>query len=162
MIKLIVDKLVKPVAIFIEKKSLRIGWITLLCTLVISIILQIIVAKNDLTKYVQNELIIGFYSWMIDLKTDQLLSVINGFALIVGGLSFFLKTWIDYDKENIVFMLLIVVAIAISYICRIYSFQIISFMITLNVGVLMLIPFSYLIYHSLRDSKRRKEKKHTL
>lgn len=159
---MIVDKLVKPVATFIEKYSLRIEWISLLSTLVISTGLQIIVANNDMTKCVQNESLIGFYSWIIDFKTDQVLTVINGFALAVGGLSFFLKTWIEYDKENTVFLLLIVVAIAISHICKIYEYHIVSFMITLNVGVLMLIPFSYLIYYSLKNSRRRKEKRHRL
>lgn len=143
----------------IEIYALRIEWIVLLSIIFLSAFVQICIYYFDLSAFFNCDQMNKIYLWIISAKAESLLTVVNGFALIIGGLSFFLKIWTEKDDENIVFILLIVVAVAISYFFKILGWHVMSVAVSLATGILILIPFSLLVFYCLRDSKRRTLKK---
>lgn len=146
---------------FVERNLLTIELIFLLIAIIISSFIQVIAYFYNLSAAIGIDWITNTYSWIISKKSGELLTVIDGFALIVGGLSFFLEKWIDNDTENIVYILVVVVSLVAAHVCKLLEWNLISVSITFSVGLLMLIPFSFLIFYSLRKSERRNKRRNT-
>ena len=129
--------------------------------LIFSIVLQIVICVFDVSKAINWSLIINIYKWIISNKLSDFLTLINKFAAVFGGIHFFIKNWIDYDSENIVYILILFIALLLTNIFKLLNLHIISFFISVGIVILMIIPFYFLIKYNLQDSKRRDKRRNT-
>ncbi len=146
----------------LEMYILQIEISLLITTIIGSSILQIIVSKTNLSDFLDWPWLINFYTWIKGAELTELLVIIDSFAIVVGGVSFFLKKWVEKDSENIVFLLVIVFALLLSHLFKFVDWYIVSFSMSSMSGILLCIPFSFLIYDSLVCSKRRTLKRNSI
>lgn len=93
--------------------------------------------------------------WTEGSNLDDLLDIVDRYALIVGGISFFVEEWTNEDTENKVFLLLMVLSLMVARFLQIINLQYISLTITcINVFVVS-IPFLCFIYKNIINSHRR-------
>lgn len=155
-------KIMKKCVEKLEMYILQIELSLLLATSIASFIIQILVIKIDLSRYLDWPWLISIYTWIKSVELNELLVIIDSFAIIVGGISFFLKKWVEKDSENIVFLLVIVFALLLSHIFKFLDWYIVSFSISSMSGVLLCVPFAFLIHDSLICSKRRTLKRNKI
>lgn len=93
--------------------------------------------------------------------TAELINVIDVFSIVFGIIIFFLDEWIKEDTENVVYLLIITIALAITHIFKLFEFHYLAFFLCISIGILVMIPFWFMIEDNLRDSMRRIEKRNT-
>lgn len=147
---------------FFDRNILRISIVVILTSISISGVLEYLAFNYDVLKWINCNNIEKIYLWVVGTQAQELLKIIDSFAIIVGGLSFFLKKWIEKDSENIVFMLVAVLALITSHVFKTFSLSIMSTLLTFSTGILLFIPFFFLIYESLLCSKRRNKRKNNV
>lgn len=86
---------------------------------------------------------------------DDLLDAVDRYALIVGGVSFFVEDWTNEDTENKVFIFLVVFSIVIARLLQVIDLRYLSLTITCANVIIISIPLLCFIYRSIVDSHRR-------
>ena len=147
------------IRIFIEDHLLTIEIALLITALILSCVLQFLVDHLDMKKIIDVSWLINIYKWIISSNSDSFLNIIDGFAIACGGISFFLNKWIEDDTENIVYVLFVVISLTAAHIVKLIGLHVISFFICVAAGILVLIPFGFLVTDNLRNSKRRNLKR---
>lgn len=127
--------------------------------LLFSIVSQVFVIVTDATKYINSEVLIKFYQWILTEKSLSFLRSVDGLAAVVGGVSLFVKKWAEEDTENIAVVLILAIALVSAHISSAMNLHIISFSLTIAVFGLLIIILVLLFDDSLKKSRRRMFKK---
>lgn len=127
----------------------------LFVSILIGSILQYVIVQNDLSANNNCKFIIWVYQTLILKNSLNILIVVDGCAFIVGGLSFFLEKWADKDSENVVYLLIVVFALAIAHMLYFFTFSTVTFFMTVAVIILLIFPMVIIIKDNLQNSKKR-------
>ncbi len=146
---------------FINKYLITIELVIIVGVIVLSVVLQFFVHSYDLSKCTSNDFIIDFYKNVVCSQSSDFIKIVDGFALIVGGVSFFVKKWAEKDSQNIVYILILVFSLVISHILKLINIHIVSFFIAVAVTLLIFIPFIEIIYDCIVNSKQFNKKINT-
>lgn len=101
----------------------------------------------------------GVATWITKDLTAELLTVIDTFSIIFGIIIFFLDEWIKSDTENVVYLLVITIALTFTHIFKLMGYHYLTFFLCISIAILAMIPFWFMIQDNLRDSKRRTKKR---
>ena len=143
-------KLFKAFVDFVEKHLIKIELICFFSAIVIGIFTQIFDDKLANCEFLKKVLELNEGE-----KFNDLLDAVDRYALIVGGISFFVEDWINEDTENKVFILLIVISIIVARLFQIIDLQYLSLIITCVNVIIISIPLLCFIYRNIVDSHRR-------
>lgn len=144
----------KNILKFINKNLITIELVVIVITIALSTVLQYFVYSYDLTKCLNNDFILDFYKTVVCSQSSDFIKIVDGFALIVGGVSFFVKKWAEKDSQNIVYILILVFSLVISHILKLINIHVVSFFIAVAVVLLIFIPFIEIIYDCIVNSKQ--------
>lgn len=153
----------KSVGTFIDKIELRllpIEIISLLITVVFFGTIQAIVIYTDFFSNFP-EFLHNFYHYILETDILKLLQIIDGFAVIVDAIAFFLNNWAEKDTENIIFLFVIIGAVVSSCVCKMCDLPIISFALVIFSALFILVSFVFLIRDNLKSSERRTRRRNT-
>lgn len=139
---------------YINRNLIKIELIIFTIFILSSILLQYFVDTYDLSKCITNSFIVDFYKYVVIDNTNNYIKIVDGFAVVVGGISFFIKKWVDKDTQNIVYILLLVLFLLVSHILKLIGFHITSFFIATAAMLIVAIPFLNIVYDCLIESKQ--------
>lgn len=136
----------------LEKYALILELIIIFVTIILAILLQILINKYDLSQYLKSEFLLTFYQEIVCGKSLDYMKIVDGFAVAVGGISFFVQKWVDKDTQNIVYAMLLILLLFVSHILKLIGLDVSSFVITVASIILIIIPFIAIIYDSFVNS----------
>lgn len=135
---------------WLDKNAIKIELILLSAAIVFGFLGQVLAIK-----FKDNELISKFYDWLSNHNLKDLLDLLDGLAVIVGGISYFIEDWAKKDQENKVYLFLIVGALFLAHIFQWLGLQYFSLVISLFNVLLILIPLECFIYMNATSSQKR-------
>lgn len=134
----------------IEKKLLKIEFWSFVSFFVIGIICQL--ADKNCNGIIEAKL--AFFN---NYGMEKLLEVVERYAVIVGGASFFFQKWTEIDTQNIIYILILVFTMFVSRIFFVCSLEIISFSITtFNIIAMLLFMFCLVLYCFIHSKVQNK------
>lgn len=140
-----------PKVEYIQKNLFEIEIIGFIIFLAIGIIIQIV--DKGCSGALEAKL-----TFLQNYNMEKILEVVERYAVIVGGASFFLQKWAENDTQNIVYALSLVFTMIVSRLCFIISLNIISLSITIFNLLAVLLCMFCLVHYCLLHSKELNKK----
>lgn len=141
----------KPKVKAIETNLFKIEFFGFLLLLIIGIVFQVIDKKCG-------GIVTAKLTFFETYNMEKILEVVERYAVIVGGASFFFQKWTEKDTQNIICVLILIVTMLVSRLFVVFTLDIIAFSITIfNILTILLFMFCLVNYCFIRSTEQNKK-----
>lgn len=109
-------------------------------------------------KLPENSVVVAIEKWLQSHSLENLLKLFDGFALVVGGISFFIEEWAADDDEHKTYLFSIVLSLAVAHVFDWIGWHFVVLIVSFSNILLLLIPYSIFIFKSTMGSTKRAER----
>lgn len=137
----------------LDDHCILISRIAFISALIFGFILQGIACNNP-----ESTTVVAIETWLKTHNLENLLELFDGFAIVVGGISFFIEEWAEDDGEHKTFLFRIVISLAIAHVFEWIGWYFCVLAVSFSNILLILIPFSIFVFNSTINSTKRAER----
>ena len=140
-----------PKVEYIQKNLFKIEFIGFIIFFVVGIIFQVV--DKSCSGALESKL-----TFLQNYNMEKILEVVERYAVIIGGASFFFQKWTENDTQNTVYVLVLVFTMIVSRFFFVFSLHIISLSITIFNLLAVLLCMFCLVHYCLLHSKELNKK----